>query len=98
MSDFIFKISICNPQPLRARGLSEPEAEIRNVHQGLVNILKNALISRKVSVKKRIPIIIMKIPLMRVTHLIYRLILSNAERNALKAREERKKGMPSPKE
>ena len=66
--------------------------------QGLANILKKMLISRKASVKKRIPIIIRKIPLMRVTHLIYRLILSKAERKALKAREERKKGMPSPKE
>jgi hypothetical protein len=44
------------------------------------------------------PTKIRKKPLTIVITLMNRLILSKAERNELKAREERKKGTPSPRE
>ena len=49
------------------------------------------MISLKVSVRERIPIAIKKRPLTMVTTLIYRFILSKAERNELKAKEGKEK-------
>jgi hypothetical protein len=64
--------------------------------QGLVSIFRKELISLNVSVRKRIPMPIRKRPLTMLITLIYRFILSKAERNELKAREERKNGIPKP--
>jgi hypothetical protein len=52
----------------------------------------------KVSVRKRMPIPIRKKPLTRTITFMYRLNLAKADRNELKAREQRKKGIPNPSE
>jgi hypothetical protein len=63
-----------------------------------VRKLKNALISLKVSVRNRIPMAIKKKPLTMVITLRYCLILPKAVKKELKAREARRKGIPSPRE